>query len=149
MLAVVQRARRAEVKVEGERVAKISRGLVAFVGVEVDDEEAEADYLAAKLRGLRVFPDSEGRMNLCLGDLGLEVLLVSNFTVVADCRKGRRPSFDRAAAPEVAEPILRRLGGLLEEHGIIVKWGRFGKIMDVIVENDGPVTVLIDSRKRV
>ena len=148
MLAVVQRVTGAEVKVDGERVTRIGRGLVAFVGVEKGDGEEETGYLASKLSGLRIFPDAEERMNLCLEEVEGELLLVPNFTVAGDCRKGRRPSFDRAAAPEEAEALLQRLGSLCQQGGVEVRWGAFGKRMEVLVENDGPVTVLIDTSRR-
>ncbi len=140
MRAVVQRVSSASVSVEGEVVASIGRGLLVLLGVRSGDGEAEADRVAVKLEALRVFEDDDGKMNLSVRDAGGEVLVVSNFTVYGDTRKGNRPSFVDAARPEVAEPLVERVRATLGAQG-----GRFGARMAVELVNDGPVTVLIDA----
>jgi len=140
MRAVVQRVSSASVTVDGEQVASIGRGLVVLVGVRDGDGEAEADKVAAKLEALRVFEDGAGKMNLSVRDVGGELLVVSNFTLYGDTRKGNRPSFVHAARPEVAEPLVERVRAALGAEG-----GRFGARMAVELVNDGPVTVLIDA----
>ena len=140
MRAVVQRVSSASVSVEGEVVASIGRGLLVLLGVRSGDGEAEADRVAAKLEALRVFEDDDGKMNLSVRDAGGEVLVVSNFTVYGDTRKGNRPSFVDAARPEVAEPLVERVRATLGAQG-----GRFGAHMAVELVNDGPVTVLLDA----
>ena len=140
MRAVVQRVSSASVSVEGEVVASIGRGLLVLLGVRSGDGEAEADWVAAKLEALRVFEDDDGKMNLSVRDAGGEVLVVSNFTVYGDTRKGNRPSFVDAARPEVAEPLVERVRATLGARG-----GRFGAHMAVELVNDGPVTVLVDA----
>jgi D-aminoacyl-tRNA deacylase len=140
MRAVVQRVSSASVSVEGEVVASIGPGLLVLLAVRDGDGEAEADKVAAKLEGLRVFEDDGGKMNLCVRDVGADVLVVSNFTVYGDTRKGNRPSFVDAARPEVAEPLVERVRAALGAQG-----GRFGARMAVELVNDGPVTVLIDA----
>ena len=147
MRLVVQRVTRASVTVEKEVVGKIGRGYMVLVGAEVGDTEADARLCADKLAGLRVFEDSEGKMNLSIADVGGEILLVSQFTLLGDARHGRRPSFIAAARPEVAEPLLETMKAMLEEKGLHVETGRFRAHMDVELVNDGPVTILIDSRK--
>ncbi len=140
MRAVVQRVSSASVSVENEVVASIGRGLLVLLGVRSGDGEAEADRVAAKLEALRVFEDEDGKMNLSVRDAGGEVLVVSNFTVYGDTRKGNRPSFVDAARPEVAEPLVERVRATLGAQG-----GRFGAHMAVELVNDGPVTVLIEA----
>jgi D-tyrosyl-tRNA(Tyr) deacylase len=140
MRAVVQRVSTASVAVDGETVASIGRGLLVLLGVRSGDGEAEADKIAAKLEALRVFEDGDGKMNLSVRDAGGELLVVSNFTVYADTRKGNRPSFVDAARPEVAEPLVERVRAALGAQG-----GRFGARMTVELVNDGPVTLLIDA----
>jgi D-tyrosyl-tRNA(Tyr) deacylase len=140
MRAVVQRVSSASVAVDGETVASIGRGLLVLLGVRAGDGEAEADKIAAKLEALRVFEDGDGKMNLSVRDAGGELLVVSNFTVYADTRKGNRPSFVDAARPEVAEPLVERVRAALGAQG-----GRFGARMAVELVNDGPVTLLIDA----
>ena len=147
MRLVVQRVTRASVTVEKEVVGKIGRGYMVLVGAEVGDTEADARLCADKLAGLRVFEDGEGKMNLSIADVGGEILLVSQFTLLGDARHGRRPSFIAAARPEVAEPLLETMKAMLEEKGLHVETGRFRAHMDVELVNDGPVTILIDSRK--
>ena len=147
MRLVVQRVARASVTVEKEVVGKIGRGYMVLVGAEVGDTEADARLCADKLAGLRVFEDGEGKMNLSIADVGGEILLVSQFTLLGDARHGRRPSFIAAARPEVAEPLLEQMKAMLEARGLHVETGRFQTHMDVELVNDGPVTILIDSRK--
>lgn len=147
MIAVLQRVSRAEVRVGGEAIGRIGRGFVALVGAVDGDGEEDADFLAGKLAHLRVFSDEAGRMNLSLLDVDGAVLLVSQFTLAADTRKGRRPSFVKALAPELAEPLIERLAGGLRDQGILVEEGRFGADMQVELVNDGPVTLLLDSRE--
>ncbi len=147
MRLVVQRVSRASVKVENAVIGKIGKGYMVLVGAEVGDTEADARLCADKLAGLRVFVDGEGKMNLSVIDVGGEILLVSQFTLLGDARHGRRPSFIAAARPEEAEPLLLKMRAMLEERGLHVETGRFGAHMDVELVNDGPVTILIDSRK--
>lgn len=145
MRAVVQRVSRGRVAVAGETVGEIGHGLVAFVGVADDDALGDARYIAEKIAGLRVFEDGEGKMNLSVKDVGGGVLAVSQFTLLGDVRKGRRPSFAAAAAPERAEALYLQVAELLEEQGITVALGRFRARMHVDLLNDGPVTILLDS----
>jgi D-tyrosyl-tRNA(Tyr) deacylase len=147
MRAVVQRVSEASVRVEGRTVGRIGSGLAVLLGVAPQDGEAEADYMAGKIAGLRIFADPDGRMNLSVGDCGGEVLLVSQFTLYGDCRKGRRPSFTGAAGPEEAEALYRLTARKLQERGLSVETGVFQAHMEVALVNDGPVTVLLDSEK--
>ena len=147
MRAVVQRVKESKVEVDGKRVGAIGPGLLIFLGVGEDDSEKDCDYLANKIVHLRIFPDSEDLMNLSLIDTGGSALVVSQFTLWGDCRKGRRPSFVRAARPEKAEELYERFIGLLKEKGIDVATGRFQAMMDVSLINDGPVTLILDSSK--
>ncbi len=147
MRMVVQRVTRASVTVDGEVTGKIGRGYMVLVGSEVGDTEADARLCADKLAGLRVFVDDEDKMNRSVLDVGGEILLVSQFTLLGDARHGRRPSFIAAARPEEAEPLLETMKAMLEEKGLHVETGRFRAHMDVELVNDGPVTILIDSRK--
>ena len=147
MRLVVQRVTRASVTVDGEVTGRISKGYMVLVGAEVGDTEADARLCADKLAGLRVFVDDEDKMNRSVLDVGGEILLVSQFTLLGDARHGRRPSFIAAARPEVAEPLLETMKAMLEEKGLHVETGRFRAHMDVELVNDGPVTILIDSRK--
>jgi len=141
----LQRVSRASVTVDGEVVGKIGRGLLLLVGVGVDDGEKEAEYLASKIATLRIFPDAEGRMNLSVLDAGGAALVVSQFTLYADARKGRRPSFVGAAQPEKAVPLLDHFIAQLEAAGVPVEQGRFGAMMDVELVNEGPVTIWLDT----
>jgi D-tyrosyl-tRNA(Tyr) deacylase len=142
---VLQRVKDASVTVEGERISEIGPGLLLLVGVEGKDGEAEADWLAEKVAGLRIFNDEAGKMNLSLRDVGGEVLAVSQFTLLADTRKGKRPSFIHAAPPEEAEPLFDYFCERLRETGIAsVKTGSFGAMMDVALVNDGPVTIILE-----
>jgi D-tyrosyl-tRNA(Tyr) deacylase len=139
--------RQASVTVDGTVTGAIGQGLLVLLGVDVNDSEKDADYMAEKIIGLRIFNDSDGKFNLSLEDVGGTVLLVSQFTLYGDCRKGRRPSFIAAARPEQAIPLYERVGALLREKGIAVATGVFGAHMDVELLNDGPVTLLLDSGK--
>jgi D-tyrosyl-tRNA(Tyr) deacylase len=145
--AVVQRVRAAHVEVAGETVGRIGVGLCAFVGAGKADDERALVYTADKIVGLRIFPDDEGKMNLTVRDVGGAVLAVSQFTVYGDVRRGRRPSFEAAMAPEDARGAYERLVALLRERGVPVETGRFAADMRVVVDNDGPVTILVDSDK--
>ncbi len=144
--AVVQRVAEASVAVADETVGAIGGGLVVLVGAEEGDAEADAEALASKIAGLRIFADDEGRMNLSVGDAGGSVLVISQFTLLADVRRGRRPSFAAAASPEVAEPLVDRVARLIEAEGIEVASGMFGAAMSVRLVNDGPVTILLEAR---
>ncbi|WP_437574955.1 D-aminoacyl-tRNA deacylase [Sorangium sp. So ce887] len=147
MRAVVQRALAARVEVEGQVVGAIERGLVAFVGAAKDDDEADADHIANKIAGLRVFSDEAGKMSRALADVRGGVLAISQFTLFGDVRRGLRPSFDGAMEPARAEALYERFVAALRARGLEVATGRFRADMRVFVENDGPVTVLIDSKR--
>lgn len=146
MRVVVQRSKNAKVTVEGEVTGEISSGLVLLVGVTHDDSESDAVFLADKIANLRIFEDAEGKMNLSLLDVGGEILSVSQFTLYGDCRKGRRPNFMEAARPEQANQLYESFNSLLRDKGIKVATGRFGAMMDVELVNDGPVTLIVDSK---
>lgn len=148
MRAVVQRVSGASVSVDGDVVGAIGAGSLVLLGVEQDDEERDARYIAEKVFGLRIFSDAEGKFNLALEETGGAVLLISQFTLHGDCRKGRRPSFSQAARPEVAIPLYERVAELLRARGVPVATGVFGASMQVQLVNDGPVTLLLDSRKQ-
>lgn len=147
MRAVVQRVRAARVRVAGETAAEIGPGLLVFVGVALGDGPADAAYIALKARELRIFPDAEGRMNRSVADCGGALLVVSQFTLLADCRKGRRPSFDGAAPGPVARALFEDVVRSLREARLPVSTGVFQADMDVELVNDGPVTLLLDSRR--
>lgn len=147
MRAVVQLARRARVEVDGEVTGAIERGLVVFVGVARGDTEADLVYTVNKVAGLRVFPDEAGRMARALADVGGSLLVVSQFTLFGDVRRGLRPGFDEAMEPVAAERMVARFVELSRARGVTVATGRFRADMSVFVENDGPVTILVDSRK--
>ena len=148
MRALIQRVSRASVSVEGDRIADIGRGLVVFLGIGGDDGEGEARYIADKVANLRIFDDAEGRFDGSALDTGAELLLVSQFTLYGSTRKGRRPSFTQAAPPERAEPLVDRTADILREAGLTVAAGRFQAHMLVSLENDGPVTIMLDSDDR-
>lgn len=146
MRAVLQRVTSATVVVADEIVGHIDRGLLVLLGVEHGDGPAEAEAMAKKIAGLRIFADSAGRMNLDLTAVGGAVLVVSQFTLAADLARGRRPSWNRAARPEEAEPLVQAVMERLEEGGLAVAGGRFGAEMNVELVNDGPVTLVLDVR---
>lgn len=148
MRAVLQRVTRASVTVDGQIVGQIDRGLVVLLGVEHDDTDADAQQLADKTIQLRIFDDADGKMNLALAEIGGSVLVVSQFTLLGDCRKGRRPSFIQAAPPELAERLYETFVAATGVQGIPVATGKFRAMMQVELVNDGPVTILLDSRKR-
>ena len=145
MRIVLQRVSRAAVSVDGKVVGSIGPGLLVLLGVGEGDDEGDARRLAAKTAELRVFPDGEGRFNRSLLECGFEALVVSQFTLYGDVRKGRRPSFNGAARQELAEPLVEAYAGALEAFGVKVARGRFGAHMDVELVNHGPVTLIIDS----
>lgn len=147
MRAVVQRVVKADVTVEEKITGSIEKGLMVLLGVEDEDEESDAVYLADKIAGLRIFEDEEGKMNLSVKDVGGELLTVSQFTLFGDCRKGKRPSFIKAARPEKANGLYRKFVTLCQEQGLHVEEGIFQAEMLVRIYNDGPVTILIDSKK--
>lgn len=147
MRCVVQRVTRASVTVDGEVVGKIDGGYMVLVGAEDGDTQADVNYCAEKISGLRVFEDADDKMNLSLQDVGGSVLMVSQFTLLGDARHGRRPSFIRAARPEAAEPLFELLCESVAAKGIHVETGRFRTHMEVALVNDGPVTILLDSKK--
>jgi len=143
--SVVQRVSHGSVSIEGQVVGQIGRGLVVLLGVGHGDGEAEARLLAEKIANLRIFEDAAGKMNLSLLDIGGEALVVSQFTLYADTRRGRRPGFTDAALPDVAEPLVQRFADHLRAAGIPVATGHFGAMMLVEIHNDGPVTILLDT----
>ncbi len=147
MRAVVQRVLAARVEVEGEVTGSIERGLVAFVGAADGDTQADLDYVVGKVVGLRVFPDEAGKMSRSLADAGGALLAVSQFTVFGDVRRGLRPSFDGAMEPVAAERMYDEFVRQARARGVRVETGRFRADMRVFVENDGPVTILVDSRR--
>ena len=148
MRAVIQRVSRAEITIDHRETRSIGPGLVVFLGVMQGDGEAQADFLAEKVHGLRVFTDENQKMNLSLEDVQGELLVVSNFTLGTDCKKGRRPSFDLAAPPQEADRLYQRFVAHAKEQGIRkVETGEFGAHMDVLCANDGPVTLIIDTEK--
>jgi len=146
MKALLQRVSKASVSVAGEEVGRIGKGLVVFLGVADGDTEKDAQYLIQKIINLRIFADAAEKFNLSALDIGGELLLVSQFTLLADTRKGRRPSFIGAASPEQAEKLFDYFVGLARGSGLKVATGRFQQYMQVEIHNDGPVTVMLDSR---
>lgn len=147
MRAVIQRASEATVSVEGSVVGSIGKGLVILLGVGKEDSEKDADYVALKIANLRIFEDDNDKMNLSVQDIGGEILLVSQFTLYGDVRKGRRPGFDRAGDPAEANRLYEYLGEVFRQMGLSVQNGVFGAHMAVSLVNDGPVTILLDSEK--
>lgn len=144
MRALIQRVRKGSVSVDGQTLAHIGRGLVILLGVGQGDSEAEARWLAGKCAHLRVFADEQGKMNRSLLETQGEAIVVSQFTLYGDIRKGRRPSFVHAAAPELAEPLVDRFASMLREEGVPTQTGSFGAMMLVEIENDGPVTLMLE-----
>lgn len=148
MRAVIQRVQEAQITIEHKEVRTIGQGLTVFLGVVRGDTERQADFLAEKIRELRIFTDENGKMNLSLMDIDGELLVVSNFTLGTDCKKGRRPSFDMAAPPEEAKDLYLRFVEQVKKSGVKkVETGEFGAHMDVLVNNDGPVTIILDTEK--
>ena len=145
MRAVVQRVKQSAVKANCETVGRISRGLLVLLGVAREDSAEDADYLANKIINLRIFEDENGKMNRSLLEIGGELLAVSQFTLLADCRKGRRPSFIKAAEPEKATELYERFVEQVRQNGVAVQTGRFQTMMEVALVNDGPVTIIIES----
>ncbi|MGA9526996.1 MAG: D-aminoacyl-tRNA deacylase [Terriglobales bacterium] len=147
MRAVVQRVSRAKVTVDGEITGEIKCGLLVLLGVGAADTTAEADYLAGKIVGLRIFEDPDGKMNLSLGDIGGAILAVSQFTLYGDVRRGRRPSFDAAASPQPARELYEYFVSKIREAGLQCETGCFQEMMQVELVNEGPVTILLDSAR--
>lgn len=147
MRACIQRVSRGEVRVDGQIVGRIDRGLVVLLGVAGDDTSLDAEQLAQKISGLRIFEDDQGKMNLALAEVAGQMLVISQFTLLGDCRKGKRPSFVAAAPPEMANQLYEEFVSRVRHEGIHVETGRFRAHMDVELVNDGPVTLLVDSRK--
>ncbi|MCK5558674.1 MAG: D-tyrosyl-tRNA(Tyr) deacylase [Candidatus Hydrogenedentes bacterium] len=147
MRAVIQRVAKAQVSVDNEVCAKTGKGLVVLLGVERNDTDDDAAFIARKVAHLRIFEDETGKMNFSVCDIGGSVLLVSQFTLLGDCRKGNRPSFTLSAQPEVAEPLVMKVCDLIKSEGVPVQTGVFGAVMDVELVNAGPVTIVLDSRK--
>jgi len=146
MRMVVQRVLQAQVQTEGQMISRIGKGVLVYVSVGKTDTLKDAQFMAEKLVNLRIFPDQSGKMNQSLLDVNGAILLVSNFTLHGDCRKGRRPSFDAAAEPEPAQQLYERLIDLITEQGAAVETGIFGEHMHISSINDGPVTFLLDSK---
>ena len=147
MRAVVQRVSQSAVRVDDRTVGEVGAGLLVLLGVDENDGDGDAAYIADKVANLRIFNDADGKFNLSVQDVGGSILLVSQFTLHGDCRKGRRPSFVQAARPEKAVPLYERVGELLRAAGLTVATGEFGAHMMVDLTNDGPVTLLLDSGK--
>lgn len=144
MRVVIQRVSKGSVAVDGETIAEIGGGLIILTGIAPEDGEAQAQYLAEKIANLRIFPDENGKTNLSCLDVGGEAIVVSQFTLYADTRKGRRPSFINAASPDIAEPLVERFAELLRAQGVPTQMGQFGAEMMVEIHNHGPVTIVID-----
>jgi len=144
---VMQRVAEAKVEVAGQVIGAVGRGLLVYLGVGKEDTEADAQFMADKLVNLRIFADEAGKMNRSVMEIGGGVLLVSNFTLQGDCRKGRRPGFDAAADPQLAEPLYEKVAELIAQADIVVGKGSFGAHMHVTSINDGPVTFLLDSKR--
>ena len=145
MKAVVQRVTQSRVTVEDQQIGVIGTGMMVLLGVAQDDGEADADWLVDKIVGLRIFEDDHGKMNRAITDVNGQILVVSQFTLLGDCRKGRRPSFVKAAAPDKAEALYNRFVQKIRDKGIGVETGRFGAAMKVALVNDGPVTLILSS----
>ena len=148
MRAVVQRTTVSRVLVNNQEIARIDKGLMVLLGIKKGDSNRDADYLMDKIINLRIFPDENGKMNLSLLDIGGEILLVSQFTLYGDVRKGRRPSFTEAELPDAALPLFEHCATQLQQAGVNVKTGEFGADMIVEITNDGPCTILLDSARQ-
>ena len=148
MRAVLQRVSEAEVRVAGNVIGRIDRGLVVLLGVATDDTEDDAAVIADKTLGMRIFADADGKMNLAIHKVGGELLVISQFTLLADTESGRRPSFIKAAAPDDAKRLYEHFLSLVRNAGVKVETGEFGAMMAVSLVNDGPVTIVLDSRSR-
>lgn len=147
MRSVIQRVKTASVTVDGRTAGAISKGLLVLLGIKQGDGEKEIAWMADKIANLRIFEDAEGKMNQSLLDMGGEMLIVSQFTLYGDCRKGRRPGYSSAAQPQTAEPLYEAFVRRVKEMNIVAATGEFGAMMDVSLVNDGPVTLLLDSEK--
>jgi len=147
MRAIVQRVKNAKVAVDGNVVGQINAGLLVYLGVGKDDDETDAVFISDKIVNLRIFADANGKMNLSVKDTAGQVLVVSNFTLFGDCRKGRRPGFDLAAEPVIAEKLYEKVVELIKAQGLSVQNGIFAAYMDVTASNDGPINFLIDSKR--
>jgi len=148
MRAVIQRVFNASVKTENKIVGKIEKGIVAFLGVHINDTEHDCSYIADKILNLRIFNDAEGKMNLSVSDIKGEVLVISQFTLYGDVRKGRRPSFNDAAPPDKGNSYYKKVVEMIKNSGLKTETGVFGALMEVEYINDGPVTIIIDSSKQ-
>ena len=146
MKAVLQRVKRSRVSVEGKIVAEIALGLLVLLAVAKEDTQRDIDYIVEKIVNLRIFDDWQGKINFSVKDISGEILVVSQFTLLANCQKGRRPSFDKAASPEQAEPLYEQFIRELQKRQVKVKQGKFQAVMDVELTNCGPVTVIIESQ---
>ena len=147
MRAVIQRVTQGQVEVEGEVIGKIEKGLLVYLSVGKGDKQSDAEFMADKLVGLRIFSDENGKMNLSTGEVGGSVLMISQFTLHGDCRKGRRPGFDQAAEPQLAQELYEKTIELIRQQGISVATGKFAAHMHVSSVNDGPVTFMLDSSR--
>ena len=147
MRFVCQRVLNSKVEVNGQSVGRIDKGLLVYLSVGKDDTPKDAEFIAEKLANLRIFPDDAGKMNLSILDVGGAILLVSNFTLHGDCRKGRRPGFDAAAQPQLAEQLYEKVADLIAQQGVPVEKGLFGEYMHVTSTNDGPINFLLDSSR--
>ncbi len=147
MRGVIQRVKEAHVKVDGKIVGEIGRGILLLLGIEIGDGKDDIEYILKKTVDLRIFPDENGKMNLTLRDVGGELLVVSQFTLLGDCRKGRRPSYSKALSPNVAEKVYKNFLLEAKKTGVKVESGIFQAMMDVFLVNEGPVTLLLDSKK--